>query len=159
MNTRNITYTIQPADEKGEGLHQRRVRVKTCNMLDMSRYSRLRAEALDWFEKHAGIAADDGDIGAVDSIDEDTLTIFSIAITARAKCLASVDGWQELNGSGQWEDVVAPEEWTSIEGFAANAPPVFVMQWQETADRLNPGLWVDDGGEPEKKAGSVSVTS
>lgn len=136
----------------------RRVEVRECNMMDLTRYTRYRREAMEWLREQAGFDVQVDDAEQMESIDDHIVNVFTIALNYRAECLAATGKWQEKNGSGEWEDIARPDEWTSVEGFATNVPQVFALALTRAAHELNPGLWVAEFGEPEKKSGSVNVS-
>jgi len=154
---RYVTYTIQAADDDGGELHQRRVAVKTCNMLDYSRQTKMARDAVQWLREQAGYDINTAEDDEMDALDDHIVQVFNLALRFRSRCLAATAGWQERRGDGPWEDVNEPDDWTSIEGFAVNVPAAFCSLWLQAAEDMNPNLWTDSFDEPEKKSGSVSV--
>jgi len=159
IDRRYVTYTINAADEDGNGLHQRRVAVKTCNMLDYSRQQKYVREAVAWIREQAGYDVNTADDEEMEALDDHAVSVFDIALKFRSRCLAATAGWQERQAGGEWADVNEPDEWVSIEGFAVNVPQAFALMWVQAADEMNPGLWLGVMDEPEKKDGAVSAST
>lgn len=140
--------------------HTLRLTIGKMAMWDMALYNVLRREGWAWLEAQ-GITpvpvrtqpAPEGEAAEPPEHAE-----MRTMVVARAQMVAAVMGVAWRTGEdGEWEEGAMPAEWEGVEGFVRHVPAALSNIWHRWALVLNPTVFFQTMGEPEKNGDAVIV--